>query len=123
MRSRSYVLPPELRQAVLWVIRDYDRLKLRYEEVVEASPPPPDGLPGSTKISDVAAMKAMQVAEIGLKIHAIEGGWEGIPEEYRRGIWQHIQGRAPFPADAHLETYKRWKQRYLFNVAVRLRWW
>lgn len=118
-----YVLPPAIRQAVLWTIRDYDRLKLRYEEIVEASPPPPDGQPGALNPRDTLGDRAIRASEIGFKIRAIEGGWEGIPEEYRRGIWQHIQRRQPFPDDAALQTYKVWKQRYIHNVAVRLRWW
>ena len=118
-----YVLPPAVRQATIWVIRDYPRLKLRYEEIVEASPAPPDGQPGSTRPSDVASSKAIRAAEIGVKIRAIEGGWSGIPEEYRRGIWESIQRRQPFPTDAALNTYKLWKQRYVWNVAVRLHWW
>lgn len=128
---RKYVLTPEVRQATIWTIRDYYRLKLSYEEIVEASPAPPDGQPGSTKISDVAGSKAIRAAEIGRKIRAIEESWEGapgvkgsrIPEEYRRGIWEHIQHRDPFPRDAGLDTYKRWHQRYIFSVATRLRWW
>jgi len=118
-----YVLPPAVRQAVLWTVRDYDRLRLQYEEIVESSPPPPDGQPSAHNPRDLVSERAIRVADIGFKVRAIEGGWAGIPGEYRVGIWDNIQYRIPFPGDAALKTYKLWKQRYIWNVAHLLRWW
>ena len=125
-----YCLPPDLRYSVLWTIRGYYRLKEQYERILESSPAPPDGQPAAHSPHSVVENKAGQLAELSLKINAIEHGWDGltgqpetfIPEEYRRGIWQKIMTGSAFPTDAALNTYKLWKQRYTYNVAVLLHW-
>ena len=125
-----YSLPPDIRYAVLWTIRGYARLLEQREEILEASPPPPDGQPGARSPRSPVDDKAVRLADITTKIYAIEHGWEGltgrpetfIPEEYRKGIWQKIQSGSPFPVDAALNTYKLWKQRYTYTVAVLLHW-
>lgn len=125
-----YALPPDVRGAVLWTIRGYSKFKARYEEIIEASPPPPDGQPGARSTRSPVADKAVRLSALSEKIRAIEHGWDGItglpetriPEEYRKGVWAKIQTGAPYPTDAALNTYKTWKQRYLWNVAVLLHW-
>lgn len=126
----SYALPADIRGAVLWTIRGYYKLKQRYEEILDASPAPPDGQPGARSTRSPVDDKAVRLSELSTKIHAIERGWDGIvglpetriPEEYRAGVWAKIQTGSPYPKDAALNTYKTWKQRYIWNVAVLLHW-
>ena len=126
----KYALPADIRYAVLWTIRGYNRLLEQREEILESSPAPPDGQPSAHSTRSPVDDKAVRLSDITTKINAIERAWDGltgrpdtyIPEEYRRGIWKKIQSGGPFPSDAALNTYKLWKQRYTYNVAVLLHW-
>ena len=43
-----------------------------------------------------------------------------VPKEYRKGVWNNIQNRCPFPIDADRSTYARWKSKFIRDVAVSL---
>lgn len=112
-----YKLPYETYKRAIWTIKDYPRRKAEYEEILEASPPPLDGAPRGTALADSTAKKAIKLSEISKELTAVEKGLEVVPEEYRKGVWEAIVNREPFPQGAHFTTYKRWKQRYVYNVA------
>ena len=116
----NYKLSRECYKRVIWTIKDYPRRKAQYEAIIESSTPPPDGQPRGTQTGNPTERKALRAAEIGYEINAIEGALEKIPEEYRKGILNFIIYRVPFPTDASEMTYKRWKKRYIYFVAVKL---
>lgn len=118
-----YRLPRNLYRKTIYTIKDYDRLKARREEILSASPPPPDGQPKGGQAGDIVFRKAVRLADIDQQIKAIEEALERVPEEYRKGVWDHIQSRTPFPVDASMNTYKTWKQRFIYWVAVRMDWY
>lgn len=116
---RKYSLPKAAYKRVIWTIKDYPRRKLQYEAILQGSPPPPDGLPKAHG-GDPTSEKAIKAAEIGTEIKAIEDSLLEIPQEYRKGILDFIIRKKPFPEDAHTNTYKYWKKRYIYAVAVKL---
>lgn len=80
-----------------------------------------DGMPRGSGISDPTARKAMNLSDtIMNRIRAIEEAKSDIPTEYMHGVWNNIQYRLPFPADAARETYSRYKSKYIYRVAERL---
>lgn len=120
-KKDKYILPPAVYHQTLWQIRDYYRLKELYDTVAEESPGPSDGMPrGRGGVSDPTFNKAVKMGEAGRIILAIEGARDMIPEEYRRGVWNSVMFREPFPRDAARGTYGRWKSRFVYGVAVSL---
>ena len=122
MSRNKYRLPKDLYMRTLWTIRDYDRLCGRREEILEASPAPPDGQPRGGAFKGGVEIKAMNLSDVDGQIKAIDKALGKVPREYRRGIWESIQLRRPFPVDAALNTYKMWKQRFVFYTAAYLGW-
>lgn len=122
--SNQYTQPTAAyirRRAILWRIRDeYDAAKLEREEILESSPPPPDGMPGGRKITNPVLDKATRLATIDQFVTAVESGLAVVPEEYRDGVWQHVRFGSRFPLDASRATYERWERRYLMAVGSRL---
>jgi hypothetical protein len=116
----NYRLPLPIYKRVIWTIKDYPRRKLQYEEIIEASPAPPDGQPRGSATSDPTLSKATRAADISFEIKAIESALEKIPIEYQDGIMNYIIYKMPFPVDANEMTYKRWKKRFVYWTAVKL---
>lgn len=109
------------RRAILWRIRDeYDAAKLEREEILESSPPPPDGMPGGRKITNPVQDKAVRLAAIDRFISAVESGLAVVPPEFRDAVWAHVRYGGRWPIDAARSTYERWERRYLTAVAVRM---
>lgn len=50
-------------------------------------------------------------------LHAIFAPWWN---EYRRGVYENIAYRKPFPSDASRATYSRYKQKMIFHTAREL---
>lgn len=116
-RSPAYIR----RQAIKWRIRsDYEAAKLEREEILEASPPPPDGMPSGHHVTNPTLDKAVRLALLDSFISAVESGMAIVPEEYRRGVWRRVMYGAPYPIDAAPSTYERWVRRYLNAVAAQL---
>lgn len=116
----NYKLPYETYKRVMWTIRDSYRQKQEYEAILEAYPNPFDGQPRGTDKADPTGQKAIKLAEIDALWDVIITALDIVPAEYRKGIMQFILFRVPFPRDAHPDTYKRWKQRYIYSLACML---
>ena len=116
-KNNPYLLPHNLYMRVLYMIRDYDRLREEYHIVLETSPPPPDGMPKGNILLDPTAEKAVRRADLSREIKSIEQARFSVPIEYMDGVWDNIHYGAWFPPDAAECTYRRWKQRYIYHVA------
>lgn len=122
--SNQYTQPTAAyirRRAILWRIRDeYDAAKLEREEILQGSPPPPNGMPASRHITNPTLDKAARLAAIDQFVTAVESGLAVVPEEYRDGVWRHVRYGGRWPLIAARSTWERWERRYLAAVASRL---
>lgn len=116
--ENKYLLPHELYMETLWHIRGYRRLLAEYNAVVVESPPPPDGLPKGNGTGDPVFAKAAKLEKLHKEIYPIEEALKMIPQEYRVGIFTNILDRVPYPDYANIKTWKLWRQRYVYNVAM-----
>lgn len=117
---KSIKLPKPVYYQALYAVRDYDRLRAEYDEILHASPPPPDGLPHGSSGQPVMD-KALRLNAISTKLTAIARALSGIPPEYRRGVLDNVRYGAPYPYTAGYATWSRWRRRFLFLVAKNLR--
>lgn len=119
---KSCGLPDNLANQVMWLIRDYERMKLEYDNAIWDSPGPPDGQPRGSNTSDTTSKEAIKRAELFKKIQAIEQSKLEIPEQYREGIWNNIVYRTPYPSIAGRTTWWTYKTKFLCKVAEKLYW-
>ena len=133
-KSNPQKLPHNLYFRVLYIIRDYDRLKDEYHAILQSSPKPPitmgydrDGkhvselMPSSGGVSDPTADKAIRLAAISDELHAVEQSLMMIPEGYRQGVKHSVMYGAPYPDTAHYNTWRRWRYRFAWHVANMLK--
>ena len=113
----KYVIPKAVWNRTLWLIRDYDRMKLEADVILTSFGGSIIAAGGTSGVSDPVARKAILRSNYLEAIRAIERSLEDIPECYRKGIWNSIQHRDRYPLDADRTTYSRYKQRYIERVA------
>ena len=117
-KRNKYQLPTPVYHQTLWLIRDYDRIAAELEAILLESPDPPDGMPSCNTLSDEVARKAERRDQLLTKKLAIDKSLDRIPPEYRRGVWENVQLRKPFPIDADRATYGRQKSLFIREVAI-----
>ena len=122
--QKHYVLPEAVYRQALWAVKDLPRLKERVsqlEEMADCLPPAYRELPGGHgRTPDLTGLKASELANLTLRIQAIEQGLYSVPEPYRDGILAKLAYGVPYGDQCHMNTWKRWQQVYLYTVAVNL---
>lgn len=120
MRRGRYSLAahPEARQRALWLIRDYPNIKAKVDDMDGFGSGASDGGPRSTVPHSTTQDVAIRRADLSWQLDIVDKAMLIVPEEYRRGIWENIQRRERFPETATLKTWKRWKQRFIYFVAL-----
>lgn len=119
MRNK-YQLPHPVRMQVIWLVRDYERMKLEYDNAIWDSPGPPDGQPRGNNTGDPTEREGLKRADIGKRLEAIEQAFNTVPEEYRQGVWDNVVYGAGYPIYAHRNTYGNHKRRFLYCIAKKL---
>lgn len=121
-KNNRYALPRTLYRRVVHLVKDYDRLKDDYHDLLNSTPPAlseTSSLKGSY-ISNPTERKALRLSLMGKDLEAVEQALILIPNEYRESIFDHIKYSTPYPDYAGISTYKRWKQLFLYHVAENL---
>lgn len=121
-KNNPYILPQPLYRQVLWLLRDYERLRTEYNNAIGNSPKPPDGQPRGGISFDQTEAEGIKRCELRTKINAIENAYFKIPAEYRKGVWNNAVNYSPYPMDADRVTYNRHKQKFIYHVAKNLYW-
>lgn len=115
-KNNPYKLPHNLYMRMLYLVRDYDRIKSEREDILHSTPEH-NGQPCSSGISSPTEAKGIKLLALGDNCKAIEEALNEIPEEYRKGVWNNICYQSPYPNDAGEATYKRWRCRFIYTVA------
>ena len=113
----NYLLPRDVYMATVWYIRGYRRLLEHYEEILEGSAPLSETT-GKSGPGDPTFRKAAKLAEISGRLEPINAALERIPEEYRDGVLRAIVDKERYPNTAGKATWKRWRQRFVYYVAL-----
>ena len=120
-KGNPYLLPHDIYMRVLYTIKGYDRRKAEYESLLYESMLPPDGQPGCGKLADKTADNGIKRALIFQELEAIDQALLMIPPEYQQGVKYNAMYGIWYPLSADVSTYRRWKQRFLYYVAERLK--
>ena len=120
-KKNPYLLPHNVYMQTLYLIRDYERLKDEYNQLLYASSMPCDGQPkGSGGVGRPAENKAVILSGISTKTDAVENALKQIPECYRKGVWNNVLYGWRYPIDADERTYRTYKQRFIYAVAKKM---
>ena len=120
-KNNPYLLPHNLYMRVLYIIKDYDRLKDEYQTILDSGGSAMGGRRAGSGTSNPTENKAIRLAAISDELHAIEGALIEIPQEYRQGVLSAIKYRTPYPDTAGYKTWQRWRQRFIWHVAKNMR--
>ena len=97
--EKKYVLPHAVYHQCIWIVRDMERME--------------------RLLADGGAGAAEAVARA--RLSGISDALSVIPAEYRNGVIAGIVTRGGlYDGYAHENTWKRWKQRFIFNLARNL---
>ncbi len=126
-RMKDYVLPQPVYRQALWAVKDLSRLRNRLIQLRQDA-----YMAGSydftaahsersdSKIYDITGSKAVEIANLSRRIAAIERAFDVLPEKYRAGIEDKLVKDMPYGDFAHPNTWKKWQQVFIYNVAVNL---
>ena len=120
-KNNPYWLPNTLYRRVLDTVRDYGRMVEEYKELFHETASG-DGQPRSSSPGDPVERKVERIERLWNDIRAIEMAMIRVPSEYRQGVLRNIQaGGWPVDVPAHLNTWSKWRRRFLYWVAENLK--
>ncbi len=124
-KLKSCLLPETVYRQAVWAVKDLPRMreKLRIlESSLDSMPLTETGQPRSSGngYADLTAMRASQIVNLTTRIHTIEECLKYVPEKYRDGILSKLAYGVPYPDSYHINTWKKWQQTYLYQVALGL---
>ena len=122
---KSFRLPEAVYRQALWAVKDLPRLKEKkkeLEDMLGCIPAAYTGIPRGRSgcYSDQTARIAGEMAETALRLRKIEESLNVVPLQYREEILGKLAYDIPYSDRFHLNTWKRWQQIYLYQVAVDL---
>ena len=122
---KSCKLPEAVYRQALWAVKDLPRMKeklMELEEMLDCLPSAYVDTPrkSSGTVSDQTAQLASRMANLALRIQRIEGSLQAVPAVYRDGILGKLAYGIPYSDCFHANTWKRWQQVYLYQVAMEL---
>ncbi|MBR3705818.1 MAG: hypothetical protein IKM19_02505 [Firmicutes bacterium] len=128
-KLKSYVMPQPVYRQALWAVKDLDRLKIRLKELKADAyvlggydmTMPAAGY-GTGRVCDSTGSKAVEIAHLSRRIEAIENALMQVPERYREGIMARMTQDDPYNEEtAHINSWRRWQQVFLYYVAHNLK--
>ena len=124
-KMKNYVLPETVYRQALWAVKDLNRLREELNKAIENvdnihSPNFFNESIGTGFYSDITAKKADKLITLTNRIESIEAALFSIPEKYREGIKQKLVDGKSYGDEFHPNTWKKWQQVYISNVAKNL---
>lgn len=124
-KMKDYVLPETVYRQALWAVKDMKRLKEELNNTIENldnihSPSFVNESTGKGFYNDVTAKKADKLISITNRIDSIEAAFFSIPEKYRKGMRNKLIEGGTFGDEFHPNTWKKWQQVLIYNVAKNL---
>lgn len=126
-KMKSYLMPEPVYRQAYWALRDLLRMKAELEKLMEerdliisGSMSVSNFSYGTGRVCDSTANRAIKIAQLSSRILAIETAFDEIPEKYRDGLWRKNVENEDFGDDAHINTWKKWQQVLVYNVAKNL---
>lgn len=111
------IMPHETQKTVAWYVKTYPLMVLERQAIIDGSPVPPEVASRTNLPGDPVCSKVEKLEAITARLDAIEYARDCIPVEYRRAVWNNALMGSPFPDTADPETWRAYKNDFLFIVA------
>jgi len=118
-KNNNYKLDKNLFSRMLYLVKDYHRMKARIEEL-SGELSHTEGSSSSGQHSDSTLHKAIRIERMSEDCRAVDWALAQIPEEFRKIIFNKILFDRAYPLCADPSTYSRWKCRFLYYLAEKL---
>lgn len=127
-KLKDYVLPQPVYRQALWAVKDLERLRQKLAELRADAyvlggydlTMPAAGY-GTGMVCDSTGSKAVKIAVLSGRIDAIDRAFYVLPEKYRSGVEAKLIRDEPYDEElAHMNTWKKWQQIFLYHVAENL---
>lgn len=115
--QENRIMPRTVYNQCLWIVRDYERLKLICDNSSEAMLREDAFFYADDKNG---LLSGPVINEARARVIAIEESLELIPVEYRKGVYENVANNVRFSDLASANTWKKWKKRFLYNIASKL---
>lgn len=120
-KNNPYLLPKTLYYRVLWLIRDYERLKAERNEIIYSYNCQQDGLPKGNTVGNPTEDRAIKLERLSRELDAIDQALLLVEQDMRSGILNNICYGVYFPHYPSVRTWQRVKQRFIYQVAKNLK--
>jgi len=104
---------------MIYLVKDYDRIKEAWQDILDERPTP-DGQPKGNQTGNPTYSIAAKREVLFRQMEAVEQAMLMIPEEYRRGVVNHVKYQIRFPDYADKNTWFAWQAKFLYYIAARL---
>lgn len=112
-------LPREVYYQCIWIVKDLRRIEKLAARLVDRSSFADDEI--VLFMDETGGMQRLDVLEeAARKRECIYAALETVPEEYREAIIENIVDLKLYDDNAHSNTYKKWKQRFIYELAGKL---
>ena len=117
-KNNPYWMPRHVYMQIVYLVRDYDRMKAEADEILYATP---DIQTGSvSEPGNPTENKALKIAEMTKKVDAIDAALRMIPQGYRKGVFNNVAYSTRYPSIAGMATWARWRAKLLWYIAKKL---
>ena len=120
-KDNPYLLPHNVYVQMLYVIRDYERLKKDTEDALAPSAVLPGCMPHAPQAVSSTEKIAEKFEQALAELRAVENAIDNIPEFYRKPVLNNICFGARYPLGADERTFRKYKQRLVYYVAKNLK--
>lgn len=117
MDKNIYKVPKAVYFQCVWLVKDMERLK-RLEAVAKV-PRGDNELVFFMDDEEVIQDEAV-IGQAKSKLHCIRKALFVLPPEYRETTLSSIAGNVPFADTAHINTWRRWRQIFIYELAKNL---
>jgi hypothetical protein len=122
---KDFLLPEAVYRQALWAAKDMPRLKEQLKNAREELDVLPNRdftqeVKSQSDVLDLTATVASRISNLTMRIEAIEMALLVLPKKYREGIRRKMFFGENYADEYHPNTWKKWQQIYIYNVAINL---
>lgn len=119
--NNPYLLPKTVYNRVLWLIRDYERMKAERNEIVHGYNCVQDGLPRGNEMGNPTMDRAIKLEMLGREMEAVEQALLLVDEDLRNGVMNNICYQVSYPFFPSIRTWGRARSKFIHKVAENLK--
>lgn len=119
--NNPYLLPKTVYNRVLWLIRDYERMKAERNEILYSGNREVSDMPRGSERGNPTMDKALRLETLGREMEAVEGALLLVQEDLRNGVMNNICYQVAYPYFPDRTTWWREKVKFVNQVARNLK--